>query len=481
MMKRYYFLLTMLILLLTVTFVGAQTYVGSSTCQVCHTADLTGVGYSIWNEFMKTGHPYKLNPVNGAPPQYPANTTPGVPNAPPANPDWNAYSYVIGGYGWKARFVQKDGYIFTSDLSAQYNLATQEWVPYHFGETKAYDYNCFKCHTTGPDPNGSWNSTTPDLGTFSEPGIRCEGCHGPGGDHVANPSNVTPPIVGDSLRYNRCGDCHSRGSKTNVIPAKGGFIRHHEQFNEMQASRHNEVGLKCGTCHDTHIPLLYPEAASNGLSAIKKDCQTCHTDKQILLNGQPKNVECQTCHMPKASKSAVGKQVGNGWKGDVATHIWKIDTRPVTRDSMFTSDGGQVRLDGSGKAAVTLDFVCLQCHQDKTVKWAATYADSIHEKGIVTGIDDDITELPQQFQLLQNYPNPFNPSTTIEYHVPKVSRVRIAVYNLLGQEIKVLVDGMQSPGIHRVTFDASNLPSGVYIYRMQSKGKVFSRKMLLMK
>ncbi len=360
----------------------AQDYVGSSRCMTCHNSVNPNTGYNIWEEYMKTGHPYKLNAVSGGSPMYPDNTSPGVP-APPPGTDWSEFVYVIGGYGWKARFIKADGKIFTTTEEAQYNLETQGWVAYHYQEDKAYNESCFQCHTTGNSPDGSWNAQTADLGTFSEPGVRCEGCHGPGSDHVANPSGVKLPNQGRDLTHERCGDCHQRGGRTNAIPASGGYIKHHEQFNEMMASKHG-TGLLCGTCHDTHIAGRYPEAAGEGLKAITKECSSCHPDHKIYVNGMEKNIDCIDCHMSMASKSAVGKQKGNGWEGDVKTHIFKINTDAVTKDAMFTEDGSAVALDNDGLAAVTLDFACLGCHQSKDVTWASTYAKDIHTNGIRT-------------------------------------------------------------------------------------------------
>ena len=89
--------------------------------------------------------------------------------------------------------------------------------------------------------------------------------------------------------------------------------------------------------------------------------------------------------------------------------------------------------------------------------------------------------MPQTYALYQNYPNPFNPSTTIRYDLKADGRTRLAVYNLMGQEIAVLVDQMQNAGSHQLTFDASALPSGMYFYRLQSGDFVHSAKMVLMK
>ncbi|RME60307.1 hypothetical protein D6779_02425, partial [Candidatus Parcubacteria bacterium] len=360
-------------------FQPATTYAtDESVCAGCH----EGTHGVYFSEFMKTGHPYKLNaidPTNPGPPTYPANTSPGVTQLPSDTLTWADIAYVIGGYGWKARFVKTNGYIYTDNDSAQYNLygdesAGTKWVPYHKGEMKKYDYNCFKCHTTGPDTAGSWPAGTTGWGTFALPGIRCQGCHGPAQEHADNPNTYRPPLginsfpsIADSLEYTRCGDCHHRGSKTNAIPASGGFIRHHEQFNEMQASAHRTVAnLTCATCHNLHEPLRYEAAADTTKGKpIVKHCEDCHTEKVQfkLADGSvvDKPIECENCHMPDAGKSAIGMTLGNGFKGDVPTHLWKINTAAVPRDSMFTADG-YVKLDANGHGAVTLDFVCLSCH-----------------------------------------------------------------------------------------------------------------------
>ncbi len=88
-------------------------------------------------------------------------------------------------------------------------------------------------------------------------------------------------------------------------------------------------------------------------------------------------------------------------------------------------------------------------------------------------------QVPGDFALSQNYPNPFNPSTKIEYAVTKTGLVRLAVYNVIGQKVATLVDGVRTPGSYTVTWEASNLASGVYVYRLEAGGQVHTRKMLL--
>ena len=86
-----------------------------------------------------------------------------------------------------------------------------------------------------------------------------------------------------------------------------------------------------------------------------------------------------------------------------------------------------------------------------------------------------------EFNLLQNYPNPFNPSTTISYSIPHNGFVKITVYDITGQEVITLVNKEQAKGKYKITFDASGLNSGVYLYRIQSGGFTKSMKMILLK
>jgi hypothetical protein len=90
-------------------------------------------------------------------------------------------------------------------------------------------------------------------------------------------------------------------------------------------------------------------------------------------------------------------------------------------------------------------------------------------------------QIPTKFALYQNYPNPFNPTTTISYDLPVRSRVRLSIYNILGQEVATLVDSEQEPGRYDVKFDASDLPSGVYFYTLQTPYFTKTNKMVLVK
>ncbi|MHB8854388.1 MAG: T9SS type A sorting domain-containing protein [Ignavibacteriaceae bacterium] len=90
-------------------------------------------------------------------------------------------------------------------------------------------------------------------------------------------------------------------------------------------------------------------------------------------------------------------------------------------------------------------------------------------------------QIPSNYLLNQNYPNPFNPSTVIKYSIPKSGYVTLKVYSLTGQEVATLVNGQLSAGSYKVTFDASKLASGVYMYRIQSGDFTLTKKMILLK
>jgi len=94
---------------------------------------------------------------------------------------------------------------------------------------------------------------------------------------------------------------------------------------------------------------------------------------------------------------------------------------------------------------------------------------------------DNRTGLPRDIALMQNYPNPFNPSTVIRYQLAVSGKIHIAVYDLLGREVAVLVNDVMPAGTHSANFDASNLTSGVYIYTLRSASGTITRKMVLMK
>ena len=97
----------------------------------------------------------------------------------------------------------------------------------------------------------------------------------------------------------------------------------------------------------------------------------------------------------------------------------------------------------------------------------------------VTGVEEELQ--PLTFSLEQNYPNPFNPSTTIKYSIPELSKVKLTLFNLLGEEVATLVNEEKVSGNYTVDFNATNLPSGVYFYQLKAGEYIETKKMILIK
>ena len=336
---------------------GAPTYVGSDECARCHA--------SYYNDFRVSGHPFKLRK---------AAVAKLWPTPLPKGFTWDEISYVIGGYDWKMRFIDKEGYIITDEKNGtgktQYNMATNEWVDYHPGEKKPYA--CGPCHMTAYSSEGNQDGLPGMTGTWAFDGIQCEECHGAGSDHVGGPSSSNITIDTSSAS---CGKCHIRGD-ANLIPASGGFIKHHEQYNELLQSPHSGIG--CVGCHDPHKKSQF---------SIKQECTDCHTDyegeaayKSLGKKHLKRGIECKDCHMPFAAKSAVKF---NTFKGDIRSHLFAISTDK--KHELFSEDG----LTATGP--LTGEWSCLGCHTDiqdkfdlkgkpeKAIQWARKNIKKIHK------------------------------------------------------------------------------------------------------
>ncbi len=105
----------------------------------------------------------------------------------------------------------------------------------------------------------------------------------------------------------------------------------------------------------------------------------------------------------------------------------------------------------------------------------------ITNNGGVTSLTQNYQLIPETYNLFQNYPNPFNPNTTIRFDIVKNSRTKLSVYDITGKRISILIDQQLSPGSYTYSFNAENLPGGVYFYRIESANFVQTKKMLLIK
>ncbi|RME40325.1 MAG: hypothetical protein D6788_03535, partial [Planctomycetota bacterium] len=403
-------------------------YVGTDTCLTCHGAmAVTGTDYSF---FRNSGHPFKLNEVvDGQMPTYPFSSIagalglmtdddsapgdpkPGTDNTLGTPSSYFDISYVIGGYGWKARWIDAAGFIITGS-AVQYNLETMAMSAYHDNDVDK-PYTCGNCHTTGwkaytSEPGDTRNlnrqKNLPGMaGTFYAGGIQCEACHGAGSFHAADPRpdnitrvatpRTTADFLADDMAYGKpvaCSECHTRDGEMdyptyvaagNRIRAKGGLIRHHEQYDELVGINPDDVpagptgphkNLACTACHDPHSTTIYQDVSGDP-PGLRKSCTDCHNadgvgGKDYTLTGGMANLACTDCHMPYLVKSAVSHPgVGTGpVTGDIRTHIFRID---LSKTDQFTPDGA------FAYPWITGQWACNTCHNGVDV-FALTFPDT---------------------------------------------------------------------------------------------------------
>lgn len=333
--------------------VVAPEYVGSDTCRGCH-ADIT-------DAFFQSGHAFTLNPVsNGTAPDYPFTDF----LSPPEGYGWDEISYVVGGYDWKALFLDQQGYIITNppeesgvtDYGNQFNLPNPELgegsgrVPYHAGEVEL-TYDCGACHTTGFDPGGSQEGMPGLTGSWAAPGVQCEHCHGPASLHVSNPQAIRPKLDRD---IELCAECHLLGeSRTGNF--EDGFINHQDGYGGMFQGKHNVID--CVVCHDPHSGVA--QLGESGDASMRTRCEDCHFQQALYQDNQAhleRGVTCVQCHMPKMIRSAWSDP--QRYTTDLRSHIMSINPLQVEQFSA----GGEL-----AGTQIALNFACRQCHITGTV------------------------------------------------------------------------------------------------------------------
>ncbi|HMN18165.1 MAG TPA: T9SS type A sorting domain-containing protein [Ignavibacteriaceae bacterium] len=174
------------------------------------------------------------------------------------------------------------------------------------------------------------------------------------------------------------------------------------------------------------------------------------------------------------------------FSGDPVTNYGWINTSPedqrtITSTGPFTLSANEdmdiwiAYIVGRGNSA--LESVT----KLKQYSSAASFFYKSNFTELPTSVWESQLQIPENFILFQNYPNPFNPVTTIKYDLPVKSNVSLTVYDIIGRKIKELVNTKQAAGKYELRFDASNLASGVYIYKLQAADFMSSKKMLLLK
>jgi subtilisin-like proprotein convertase family protein len=149
---------------------------------------------------------------------------------------------------------------------------------------------------------------------------------------------------------------------------------------------------------------------------------------------------------------------------------WSPRVKPVNALSIFNSQNSL------GWWRITITDVFPSLDDGRLIGWGIQFNNSS-----VTAINSENTGVPTRFNLYQNYPNPFNPSTTIKYDIPKDALVKVVVFDVLGREVRTLVNEQKKAGSYSLQMNASGLSSGVYFYKIHAGDFTDTKKMVLIK
>ncbi len=347
------FFITLLVILCGLTqFTDAgdnNGYVGAAGCAPCHPKE--------FDEWKDSGHARILH----------RSSSSNIDKIPlPAGFRQSDISYVIGGYRWKALFLDKNGYLITStrvgEGKNQYNLGTRKWVDYLPGQK--IPSHCGECHTTGFSSEGHQDGLEGIVGTWKFEGVECEACHGPGSVHVK--SGLKADIKSES---SICIGCHGL-KPLDVIPVEGVFISPYTEVNQLRKS--GMAALSCSDCHNPH---------RSAEKSIKQPCDTCHQKaasdyKESYMHRV--GVKCIDCHMPPAGMVAEGDK--KAFRGDLKSHLFKVDHRKEF--PLSTLKGKRIN-----PGYLSVDYACMRCHSVfENRQWAASFGLYSHRIKITTDI-----------------------------------------------------------------------------------------------
>lgn len=342
---------------------------------------------------------------------------------------------------------------------------------------------CWDCHTSEDVHGGA----TPRQ-SMLEPGgitVDCEDCHKTTGGSAPLPSHAAYDPHGGKIH---CTSCHARTIITCFSCHLESQIKTKKRHRQVL---HDFVILGNRAKDNKVYPLGFQSLTYNGMSWAAFGPFTSHT---IDSSGRG----CSDCHanlggtLPAITQyNATGTMKFVTWNPADSTISWihgivplptdwkrsfKMDfltykgapTDPVVSSKNWTPIGSDVMTGGHMLYATPLTKVQMAKLGFDTTK--------------VTDVVDGSAGTPASFNLSQNYPNPFNPSTTIEFALPRATRVTVVVYNVLGAVVRTLArDQVYDAGLHQLTFAGDDLPSGVYLYKLTTPEFSQTRKMALLK
>jgi len=220
--------------------------------------------------------------------------------------------------------------------------------------------------------------------------------------------------------------------------------------------------------HHSAIHNSFPINISNGsLSAFAADYILCHA-----TNPAPLQISFQGDSLSRFRLSFILKDQ----QSSTIKAIHSIDLDSLNL-AVFTADSFGMSYDRLVMVVMNVDSAMGE-NETAGYSYQLNLMTTPIVENLPSGTDNSF---PPTFSLYQNYPNPFNPKTTIEFDLPKSTRVTVKVFNLLGEEVATLLSTSLPSGSHSVEWDASKMTSGVYLYRLQADDYVETRKMVMMK
>ncbi len=218
----------------------------------------------------------------------------------------------------------------------------------------------------------------------------------------------------------------------------------------------------------------------------------------IMLNTGDEALVVQLTNLTNLAEKDAAKHVPlfidpNAAKGDALPGglLYKMQVKDVVADHRYDDQSSENDVTTSAMrlvldpAAATLTVTPTGANSAMVTVWGIDRERNMISATttitVVSGVGTENEELPTEVSLSQNYPNPFNPQTTIDYALPQAGDVSLVVYDMLGREVDVLLDGPQAAGRHTVRFGANHLPNGTYVYRLVAADKTITRTMVLVK
>lgn len=252
-----------------------------------------------------------------------------------------------------------------------------------------------------------------------------------------------------------------------------------ENLYELGEMTVNSIGEFLELSHPKKIVLDNPETITDAL--VRKDSTGLEYfgNNFLILNksSEKKTVTYQTDVLPAGTYDIDAWWPSNSGLSANARFTIRSAEGDVTVEKSQKLDGGKwnslSQLELNSPSAVAIEV------ENNSLYQVVADAFRIVYKGVPTGVAEE--QIPQDFALYQNYPNPFNPETTIRYSLERDANVRLVIYDILGKEVRTLTDGYKPAGVHEYRFNASELSSGMYIYRLTAGSQSAARKMMLIK